>query len=403
MPNLTITNHITILGAGLIGLSQALVLLQNNFTVTIIDKHIHPDKKIDFNPDVFDMRVLALTPETSAFLQTLEVWGDIVSKRVCPYAHMIVWDGKGSSQITFDALSLGVPILGHIVEQNIIIQALLAKLKYYLDNGQLTWLVKQPIELSRDNPDIIGIKLSDETIIYSRLLVGADGADSWLRSQAGLPVTFKYYEQSAIVATIHCEKNHQNTAYQRFGEGGPLALLPLSDPNKISIVWTQPSQISENLLALIEPEFNHALTQCSENILGNLRLVGVRKSFMLKSLQAQSYGSDRIVLVGDSAHVIHPLAGLGANLGFQDVIALSALLIKQGNNQRDLGSNQLIQRYYRERIAKNEAVRHSMTTLNKLFMSQNPLIKLIRNWGLDKTNGLPKLKKWFAHQAMGLS
>lgn len=400
---MTNMNQITILGAGLIGLSQALVLLQNNFTVTIVDKYAHPDKTVEVNPDVFDLRVLALTPETSAFLQTLGVWEAIVGKRVCPYYHMQVWDGKGTSQINFDAQSLGVSVLGHIVEQNIILQALLAKLKYYLDKNQLNWLVKEPIELVRDNEQYIGVKLSDETIIYSLLLIGADGANSWLRTQAALPVTFKYYDQSAIVATIESEKKHQNTACQRFGEGGPLALLPLADPNKVSLVWSQPTEVSEQLLALPQANFNQTLTQCSENILGNLSLVSLRKSFVLKSLQAQSYGSDRIVLVGDSAHVIHPLAGLGANLGFQDVMLLSALLIKQNNNQRNFGSNQLIQRYYRERIAKNEAVRHSMTTLNKLFMSQNPFVKLMRNWGLDKANSFTLLKKWFASQAMGLS
>lgn len=403
MPKLTHTNSITILGAGIIGLAQALLLLKNGFEVTLIDKSLHPDAEIKCDPLVYDVRVLALTPQTKQFLYELDVWDDIQTQRICPYQAMLVWDGKGTSKITFEAASLQVDALGYIVEQSIILKTLLAKAQPYLHKGQLKWLTQEPIILMRDIPEKIGIKIADDRVIYSALLIGADGADSWLRKQAGLSVTSQFYNQSAIVATIQCQQNHQYTAYQRFSEEGPLALLPLSDLNKVSIVWTQSTQSSEALLALSETEFNRALTQFSENILGELSLVGTRKSFVLKSLQAKSYGSDRIVLIGDSAHVIHPLAGLGANLGFQDVICLGALLQKQFHAKKDLGSNHIIQRYYRERIAKNEAIRLSMTALNKLFSHQHPMIKLLRNWGLHKTNHFTLLKNWFAKQAMGIS
>lgn len=395
-------NQITIVGAGIIGLSQALYLLKNSFIITIVDKYTHPDTAIEFNSAVFDTRVLALTPQTSNFLQELGAWEEISKKRLCPYKQMIVWDGKGSGKIEFDAPSLGVPVLGHIVEQSIVLQALLNQVKFYLNSGQLTWHTQEPVKLIRDRPEEIGVKLADNTIIYSALLIAADGANSWVRSKAELPVKFHEYNQTAIVATVTCQKNHQNTAYQRFSEDGPLALLPLSDQHKVSIVWSQPTETSQFLLALSESEFNQNLTQFSESILGNLSLVGKPKSFVLKSLQAQSYGSDRLVLIGDSAHVIHPLAGLGANLGFQDVMTLSALISKQHDHQKNVGSNALIQRYYRERIGKNEAVRHSMTALNKLFTSKSPIVKLLRNWGVDKVNSFSTIKKWFANQAMGL-
>lgn len=400
---MTHTNSITILGAGIVGLAQALYLLKNDLKVTIVDKVLYPDTEIKFEKSVYDARVLALTPQTKNFLHELEVWDDIQAQRICPYQDMLVWDGKGTSKITFEAASLQIEALGYIVEQSIILKALLAKTQQYLQSGQLKWVTQQPVALIRDTPDRIGIKIIDDSVIYSTLLIGADGADSWLRKQAGLSVTSQSYNQSAIVATIECQQNHQYTAYQRFSEEGPLALLPLADLNKISIVWTQSTQTSEALLALPEAEFNQALTQFSENILGELSLVGSRKSFVLKSLQAKSYGSDRIALIGDSAHVIHPLAGLGANLGFQDVMSLGALLQKQFYAKKDLGSNHMIQRYYRERIAKNEAIRLSMTALNKLFSHQHPMIKLLRNWGLHKTNHVTLLKNWFAKQAMGLS
>lgn len=397
------SNQITILGAGVVGLSQALHLLKNGLKVTIIDKFLNSNALFDLKPDIFDARVFALTPQTTDFLDNLGVWSEILSLRVCPYYHMSVWDGKGSGKIRFDAQALGVSELGHIVEQPVILQALLKQAQFYINNGQLVWLAQEPKELVRDNPDLIGVKLSDNSIVYAQLLIGADGANSWLRTTTGLPIVSQDYHQTAIVATVSTEHSHNNTAYQRFSEGGPLALLPLSEPNKVSIVWTQGAQTSQELLSLSEHQFNHKLTEFSENILGKLSLVGAKKGFALKNQQAQSYGSDRVVLIGDSAHVIHPLAGLGANLGFQDVFSLSRLILKQKNNQRDLGSNSLIQRYYRERIAKNEAVRHSMTGLNKLFSSQNPLVKLLRNWGIDKANAQSALKKWFANQAMGLS
>lgn len=400
---MTNSNSITILGAGIIGLAQALYLLKNELNVTIIDKALHFDTEIKFDLSTYDTRVLALTPQTRDFLHELGVWDDIQNKRSCPYLDMIVWDGKGTSKIAFDAAALQIEALGYIVEQSVILKALLTKAKEYCHTGQLKWFTQETSELLRDNPDKIGIKISDGSVIYSTLLIGADGADSWLRKQAQLPVSSRSYQQSAIVATIQCQQHHQHTAYQRFSEEGPLALLPLADLNKVSIVWTQTTQTSESLLALSETEFNRRLTLFSENVLGELSLVGTRKSFALKSLQAKSYGSDRVVLIGDSAHVIHPLAGLGANLGFQDVISLSALLLKQFQAKKDLGSNHLIQRYYRERIGKNEAVRLSMTALNKLFSHQHPMVKLLRNWGLNKTNHFTFLKNWFAKQAMGIS
>lgn len=396
-------NQIIILGAGVIGLFQALYLLKNGFSVTLIDKHLSPEMQVKFDIEKYDSRVFALTPQTVNFLQELGVWEEIINKRACRYTQMKVWDGKGSSQIVFDAALLGVFALGYITEQSILLQALLARAKQYIQTKQLIWRVEEPIELIQEENGVVGLKLLDNTTLYAKLIIGADGANSWLRTAAGLSCHTQEYHQRAIVATIETELPHQNTAYQRFSEGGPLALLPLSDPHKISIVWTQATQLADVLLNLSETEFNQKLTDCSEGILGKLTLTSDRISFNLKNLQAKSYGSKRVALVGDSAHVIHPLAGLGANLGFQDVMCLSALLIHKQQQKRDLGSEALIQRYYRERIGKNEAIRHSMTILNKLFKSQHPMVKLARNWGVDKVNGLPALKKWFAHQAMGLS
>ncbi len=391
-------NQITILGAGVIGLSQALFLLKKGFNLTLIDPFVQPLLKPLLKPNhAVYSRVLALSPQTKDFLETLGAF----EERATPYYHMRVWDGKGSGHIAFDATELGVPALGYIIEQAFILEALCHQLKPYLEKGKLIWLEKKPIALQRDSAERIGVKLEDNCLIYSELLIGADGANSWLRTAAGLAFTEQSYSQTAIVATIRAEKKHDNTAYQRFSESGPLALLPLSDPNHLSIVWTQATEISQALFNLSEADFNQALSQFSEKILGELCLVGKRSSMALRSLQAQPYGADRVVLIGDSAHVIHPLAGLGANLGFQDVMTLGGLLVKQGDAQRDLGSQGVIQRYYRQRIAHNEAVKHSMTALNRLFRSQNPLVKVIRNQGLDKINAFLGLKKWFAKQAIG--
>lgn len=396
-------NQIIIIGAGVIGLSQALYLLDKGLRITLVDKYLSPDKIFKFTPKEYDTRVFALTPQTINFLQEIGVWEGVQNKRTCPYVHMTVWDGRGSGQIEFDATSLKVPKLGHIVEQSIILEALLERAKQHIEWGNLTWLVQEPVELLQTSEAFSSLKLADGSIIKAQLIIGADGADSWLRREAGISVQAQSYYQTALVATIQSEKPHQYTAYQRFSEGGPLALLPLSDEHKLSIVWTQPTSVSKELQALSDLEFNQTLTAFSENKLGKLALVGERKSFSLKNFQAQSYGANRVVLIGDSAHVIHPLAGLGANLGFQDAMSLGALLIRQHEQKRDLGSNRLIQRYYRERIAQNEAMRYSMTLFNNLFISKNPMVKFLRNWGMDKVNNFNTIKKWFASQAMGLS
>jgi len=248
-----------------------------------------------------------------------------------------------------------------------------------------------------DQHQIIALDTGEQ--LRSKIVIGADGPASQIRELAGISVSREDYGQRGLVAVVKTEHGHKNTAWQRFLSGGPLALLPLNN-NYSSIVWSLPSDQSSRYLKLSDAEFCRLLTVASECRLGTITEVGKRAAFPLVGSQASSYISDRVVLIGDAAHTIHPLAGQGVNLGIKDAVVLASILLPLSTG--DWGSRRQLRRYERARKGENLLVMKSMEGFKLLFVHNAQVVKSARNTGLNLFNSLPIVKRQIMRGAMGL-
>jgi 2-polyprenylphenol 6-hydroxylase len=247
----------------------------------------------------------------------------------------------------------------------------------------------------------VKLQLQNGEFIWARLVIGADGANSSLRKLCQITTTGWDYGQSAIVATVQGTKSHQQTAFQRFAPDGPLALLPLADPYLSSIVWTTSPAAAKELCESTEDYFSVRLTQEVSGVMGELRLVGKRFSYALQTIHANQYAKARCVLVGDSAHTLHPLAGQGVNLGFLDAAALIEVLDKSRAKGRDWGALAVLQRYERKRKMHNQAMIWAMELFKRGFCSRSTLVQRLRNISLNWVDRRLMLKQLFANVALG--
>ena len=250
----------------------------------------------------------------------------------------------------------------------------------------------------------------EDPSIDCRLVVAAEGRDSPLRRAAGIPVTHLPYDQTGIVCAISHEHPHHNTALEHFLPSGPFAQLPMcaspdalegGAPNVSAIVWTERTAIAQRMLALDDARFADAIARRLGGHLGTVRVVGRRWSYGLGALHAHRYFDTRLVLVGDAAHTIHPIAGQGLNLGFRDAMALADLLIEASHRGEDLGAPDLLRRYQRRRRPDNLLMLAATDALDRLFSNDNPLLRLARDVGIAAVHRTPPLKRLFMRQAMG--
>jgi 2-octaprenylphenol hydroxylase len=248
----------------------------------------------------------------------------------------------------------------------------------------------------------VEITLNNGSRLSASLLVAADGANSWIRDQVGISTTGWSYDQSAIVATVQSEKGHQLTAWQQFMELGPLAFLPLDQHNLCSIVWSTSEAEAKRLSELADTDFLEELGMAFGDRLGAMTAVGPRGIFPLQLKHANRYCAQRVVLVGNAAHAIHPLAGQGLNLGISDIAELSRLLISEHSAAGDCGNYALLRRYERARKGENVAVMAAMDGFKRLFSNGQPSLKLLRNIGLSIADHAGPLKSYLIRQAMGL-
>ncbi len=398
-------------GAGIVGATLALALARlsgggavgaegRSLKIALIEpkKTIHAPAG-----DAFDSRVVALTEASRLLLDALGVWPSISAVRVCPYTRMYVRDGEGSGCVEFDSADVQQPNLGHIIENSLVQHSLMAAVE-----RQTNIDLRSPDtirSLSRPGSDSISLAL-DATTVTASLLVIADGAQSRLRDLCGFEVREWGYGHQAIVATVRCEKGHQYAARQWFSAAGPLAFLPLQtragDSHEVSIVWSQVTERSEQLMALTDEAFGQELTTASERELGSIEQVSRRFSFPLRQCHAVDYVQPRVALIGDAAHTIHPLAGLGVNLGLSDVSVLSDELQRSMDKGVDVGAQPALQRYQRRRKPENLAVMAAMEGFKRLFESDEAALRLLRNLGMNRFNRLAPLKNLFIRQAMGL-
>jgi 2-octaprenylphenol hydroxylase len=386
---------VVIVGGGMVGLVLALALKDSELSVAVIDSE-QGNKPLGEKPE---LRVSALSLASENILRRLGIWDDIDRQRRLSYQHMSVWDKDSFGKIEFSHSDVQQTQLGHIIEN----QSLRGSLWQKAESSAYIELVapKKITNLVFGQQESF-ITLDDESMLSARLVVGADGANSYVRQKAGLPLTFWDYDHRAIVATVKTSLPHKHTARQILTPTGPLAFLPLWDEHRCSIVWSQDEPEAQRLLALSPEEFNKALTASFDGCLGLCELASERQSYPLKMRYARKWVCDRVALVGDAAHTIHPLAGQGVNLGMLDAAALAEQLSKLAEQGKDSGLHKNLRPY--ERWRKTEAVKMiaSMEGLKRIFAGDNPLKKLVRDAGLSAVNRLPNAKEKFIQQAMGL-
>ncbi len=350
------------------------------------------------------LRVSAISHATWRLLERCGATPD--ARAVEPYQRMEVWEGRRGegAHIEFDCADYAEPCLGYIIDNRVLQQAFLDVLR-----RQRRVSLMAPVgvaELERPAAERPGeplrVLLDDGRQLSTRLLVGADGGDSRVRELAGIAVREHQYHQVAVVAHLRGEHGHGAVARQRFLPDGPLALLPLPY-DRVSIVWSTTPEHARALCGLDEAAFGAAVTEASEGVLGHLTLDSPRASFPLRALHARDYTRQRIALAGDAAHVVHPLAGQGVNLGFLDVATLASVVTQARRRGEDAGDHYVLRRYERQRKGENLAAIAALDGLKRLFASDNALIHGLRRGGLGLVNRIGPVKAAFARHAMGLS
>lgn len=304
-------------GAGMVGATTALALARNGFSVGLVERQ-NLDLLNGLLADEIDNRVSAISPASQKLLQELGVWHDVTSQRCSDYFKMKVWHENGSALMQFSSEQIGISHLGSIVENRLLQSVLLQHLKH-LPNVQ--FFKQQEVTSVQQLDNRVQINTTAKAVLEAELLIAADGRGSTIRELLNLPVTSGNYAQTAIVANVNTEKFHENTAWQRFLTTGPLAFLPLSN-GQSSIVWSADTERADELLQLPEEDFRLQLAEAFEFRLGQITATSQRMGFPLSWHTADKWLEGRVLLMGDAAHGVHPLAGQGVNLGFADVAAL---------------------------------------------------------------------------------
>jgi len=404
---------VVVVGGGMVGASFACALagFPENLSSNLLDKKRLNIAVIESRPvpnwsklQGHDLRVSAITRASECFLRNIGVWGYIQQRRISPFREMQVWDSSGSGEIHFDTANIGEAYMGHIIENNVIQLSVLQRLDE-LENVDYYGQVEA--EQLTTGEDLISLTLADGQCINAKLIVGADGSNSWVREQANIKVKGWDYQQKAVVTTVKTSHYHAETAWQRFLPEGPLAFLPLSD-GYCSIVWSTSTKRAEQLLALDDAKFIIELENAFDHKLGQIESVSTRAAFSLKLQHAINYVRPQLALMGDAAHTVHPLAGQGVNLGFMDAATLCEVItnaiVNAGPDKTvDPGAFALLRKYERWRKTDNLATLAAMDMFKKVFGNDLSVVRWMRNTGLNMTHRLDPLKNIIMRHTMGLS
>ncbi|MCI0666572.1 MAG: UbiH/UbiF/VisC/COQ6 family ubiquinone biosynthesis hydroxylase [Methylococcaceae bacterium] len=387
--------EVAVVGGGMVGATLALILARAGIRTVLLEER--PPLR-EWPENTVDIRVSALTRASRIILDTLGAWAGIMERGAGPYRYMRVWDPACGGELYFDGADVGQDILGFIVENRVSVAALWSILEGLRDVS-----VVCPARVAGIHPVAGGseLLLDKGQTIFAELVVAADGAHSALRSMAAIEVKGWSYAQTALVATVETQTAHHETAYQRFLAEGPLAFLPLRN-GMSSIVWTSSSQTTQRYLELPERTFVNELEVASGGILGSLALVSKRASFPLRLQYARSYFRGNVVLVGDAAHSVHPLAGQGANMGILDAAALAESVIAARDLSRPIAGFHTLRRYERWRKGDNLAMLMGMDGLHRLFVRPPPGFGFLRSLGMNLINRSDPIKNFFNRYAMGL-
>ncbi|HCU4427337.1 TPA: FAD-dependent 2-octaprenylphenol hydroxylase [Escherichia coli] len=388
---------VAIVGGGMVGLAVACGLQGSGLRVAVLEQRVPEPLAANAPPQ---LRVSAINAASEKLLTRLGVWQDILSRRASCYHGMEVWDKDSFGHISFDDQSMGYSHLGHIVENSVIHYALWNKAQ---QSSDITLLAPAELQQVAWGENETFLTLKDGSMLTARLVIGADGANSWLRNKADIPLTFWDYQHHALVATIRTEEPHDAVARQVFHGEGILAFLPLSDPHLCSIVWSLSPEEAQRMQQASEDEFNRALNIAFDNRLGLCKVESERLVFPLTGRYARQFAAHRLALVGDAAHTIHPLAGQGVNLGFMDAAELVAELKRLHRQGKDIGQYIYLRRYERSRKHSAALMLAGMQGFRDLFSGTNPSKKLLRDIGLKLADTLPGVKPQLIRQAMGLN
>ena len=383
---------VIIAGGGITGLTQACAMRSTGLRIAVID--LHEPAPVT---DAYALRVSAINRASLRVFERAGALEGMRRLRVSPFREMHVWDSTGVGQIHFDSAELGLDMLGCIIENNVIQQALLDLVR---QADTIDWLCPAGIEALEMGDSPKRVMLSDGRELTAQLIIGADGIDSVVRRAMGVERVRKPYQQRAIVCTVATENDHQQTAWQCFLPTGPLAFLPLADGN-CSIVWSLDESEAEAIMALDEQDFAGKLEQSFEYRLGAVNLVSQRAAFPLGHGHVEHYVQQGLALVGDAAHNIHPLAGQGANLGIMDAACLAKVIAEALQRQRQWSAYHTLRKYERSRKGDNRIMETTMTGFKHLFGNDNPFLAEIRNMGLNLVDHADPVKQVFIRQALG--
>ena len=392
---------VAVVGGGIVGGVVALTLARRSLRVVLIEsaplnKRWRRDES---NIGGFDARVNALNPASVEVLRRLDIWERLDASRCFAFAEMKVWDGDGDGEIRFSAEEMALPQLGWIVEHGLLAAAVAAQAAA---ESEIEILDGVALEECRDIGERARLQLGDGEVVEAALVVGADGAASRLREADDFGWSQWDCRQTAIFATVRADKPHRGVARQRFLSSGPLALLPLGGDDEVAqycnaLIWSADNDLAQALLALDEAEFRRRLGEATENVVGEILEVGERRGVPLRQGHAKRYFRGRLALVGDAAHVLHPMAGQGVNLGLADAAALGEVLAGWDG----AAPAARLRRYQLRRQPLNAAMLGAMRGFKHLFAAQAPEWVWLRGVGLRMVEAAPGLKHLLMRQALG--
>jgi len=394
------TSDILIVGGGLNGPALALALAQTGFSVTVIDAL--PQAKLQ--DESFDGRGYALALASQRLLQQVGVWQHVGDANAQPMLEIKVTDGhagQGPSPffMHFDHAEIEDGPMGYMVEDRFLRRALIAAMEA---EPKITLLNQRRVEAQQVDASGVTVTLDGGDTLRGRLLVGSDGRKSGTATRAGIKRSGWEYGQTALVCAIEHEKPHHGIAHQFFMPPGPLAILPLPG-NRSSIVWSESTDTATAIQALDDANYIEALRPRFGDFLGDIKLAGKRFTYPLNLTIANAFVSDRMALVGDAAHGMHPIAGQGLNAGLRDVGALAQVLTEANRRGEDFASELVLQRYQEWRRFDTATLAAATDVFNRLFSNDNPVLRLGRDIGMGIVGALPGLRRSFVREAAGLT
>ncbi len=381
---------IVVVGAGLVGLAAVIALAEQGKQVVLVDGK-QPINKLN---KTWDTRIYALTPGTEDWLQYLGVWPLIDQARINNVAQMSLWGQESSQAVDLLAEDANHSKLACIIENKNLMHALWQK----IDTLDVRKMLGNACHRIVSSEDEIVLHLENGYTVSATLLVGADGANSFVRQQLNIETKVKPFNQIALVANYLVEYDHANIARQWFSAHATLALLPLPDKH-VSMVWSLPKELAQTTSSLTAEELAKRVYAQTDETLGRLNPISETVSFELKQVTARKLIAHRAVLIGDAAHQVHPMAGQGANLGFRDVISLSAL-IAQGRQLQDIGEEAFLRRFERERKADILTMNTLTSGLDRWFSYESAAIKKLTTLGMRQLNNHANIKKILIKQAV---